>query len=77
MSRSSCTTKATSKGTGLGLAVCQGIVDQHGGDIEVMSKVGVGTTTVHLPSVPVPAQLSKDVSREGPSAPPEEGLKAD
>ncbi len=38
-------------GTGLGLAIVQKIVQQHGGRIELQSKVGVGTTfRVWLPS---------------------------
>ena len=38
------------KGTGLGLAVCQQIVSKHGGTIDVASKQGEGTTfTVKLP----------------------------
>jgi len=38
------TTKQTGKGTGLGLAVCYGIVTAHGGKIEVFSNEDSGTT---------------------------------
>ena len=46
------TTKPVGKGTGLGLAMVYGAVQSHGGDIQVESKVGAGTTIdVYLPTV--------------------------
>jgi len=53
------TTKPDAKGTGLGLSVSLGIIRQHGGDIEVKSEVGKGTTfSVFLPVAKVPAEIA-------------------
>jgi two-component system NtrC family sensor kinase len=44
------TTKGAVKGVGLGLSVCYGFIQDHGGNIEVKSQEGVGTTfTITLP----------------------------
>jgi two-component system NtrC family sensor kinase len=44
------TTKEIGKGTGLGLAVCYGIITEHGGKLSVRSNIGVGTTfSIFLP----------------------------
>jgi two-component system NtrC family sensor kinase len=44
------TTKEEIKGVGLGLSVCYGFIKDHGGDIQVKSQVGSGTTfTITLP----------------------------
>lgn len=45
------TTKEVGKGTGLGLAVCYGIITEHGGRVSVRSNVGKGTTfSIFLPN---------------------------
>jgi two-component system NtrC family sensor kinase len=46
------TTKEIGKGTGLGLAVCYGILTEHGGSLDVQSTPGSGTTfTISLPAI--------------------------
>lgn len=45
------TTKEIGKGTGLGLAVCYGIITEHGGRLSVRSNIGAGTTfSIFLPN---------------------------
>ena len=46
------TTKEIGRGTGLGLAVCYGILTEHGGSLDVQSTMGTGTTfTITLPAI--------------------------
>jgi two-component system NtrC family sensor kinase len=59
------TTKPTSKGTGLGLSVSKGIIENHGGYIEVESQVMKGTTfTVRLPIVSIPADIKGTIKEK-------------
>jgi two-component system, NtrC family, sensor kinase len=52
------TTKPVGSGTGLGLSVSRGIIEKHGGHIDVESRAGQGATfTAYLPIVPIPAEI--------------------
>ena len=66
------TTKAPGEGTGMGLAMAQGVIESHGGEISVESQLGKGTTfTIYLPitkkrpanGADTPEQLPKGMER--------------
>ncbi len=61
----------SNEGTGLGLALVRGLVDLHGGKMEIFSKVGVGTNVkVEIPTQP--ASITAD-----PALSPESSLHFD
>lgn len=54
------TTKGVGQGTGLGLSISYGILQSHGGEIQVRSQVGVGTEfTLIIPVYPPASRLAK------------------
>jgi signal transduction histidine kinase len=61
------TTKPIGEGSGLGLAITRRVMDEHGGDIEIRSTVGAGTTVRLL--FPVAAGLEPASIRSARPAP--------
>jgi PAS domain S-box-containing protein len=61
------TIKPPGVGTGLGLSLCRGIIEGHGGSIEVRNDVGHGATfIVTLPAEPAPAITAEVPAMDSP-----------
>ena len=73
------TTKPSGEGTGLGLSLCRGIIEEHGGAIEVASEPGQGTRfLITLWLVPVPrSAVNEETSASVPHATPRRVLVVD
>lgn len=62
------TTKPSGKGTGLGLATCQTIIEESGGYVNFYSKVGKGTTfKIFFPCIDQPLSLAVGETLADPS----------
>ena len=52
--------RGTQKGMGLGLSICHSIIEKHGGDVMIESRVGTGTTI----SILLPASAEKTIEKK-------------
>lgn len=54
------TTRTPGEGTGLGLSVVHGIVESHGGTVDIDSAVGIGTTVrIYIPATDAPVAVNE------------------
>ncbi len=63
------TSKQPGKGTGLGLSICYGIIQEHGGRVEVDSTIGAGSNF----RVVLPAYWPDEEGEPSPPEPSEQG----
>ena len=64
------TTKSPGKGTGLGLSMVSGVINAHGGSMEISSQPTLGTVVaLRLPRSPVPIQPPVDQPQTPPPGP--------
>lgn len=62
------TTKDTGRGSGLGLAMVRSVIQEHGGQVQLQSWPGCGTTvTIFLPLETLPTSADEDMEARGPA----------
>jgi len=72
------TTKEVGKGMGLGLTITRQVIKQHGGELDVDSTPGQGTTfTIRLPLASALTEGDSTSALEAAAAPPEEAENAE